>query len=105
MTYSSRLKVHISKQVYTQELVRSDKFIAGQQKILDKKVIDTDEREVYIGNILVMINSDSCWMSGADKDDCDYDQGGYFIVKGAEKPEGAFLQYITSCLRDSGYDI
>ncbi|KAM0039516.1 putative DNA-directed RNA polymerase [Helianthus debilis subsp. tardiflorus] len=85
MTYSSRLKVHISKQVYTQDLVRSDKFKTGQEKILDKKVIDTEEREVYIGRIPVMINSDSCWMSGADKDDCDYDQGGYFIVKGAEK--------------------
>ncbi|KAJ0804597.1 putative DNA-directed RNA polymerase [Helianthus annuus] len=73
MTCSSRLKVHISKQVYTQELVRSDKFKTGQQKILDKKVIDTEEREVYIGSIPVVINSDSCWMSGADKDDCDYD--------------------------------
>ncbi|MFS7954738.1 putative DNA-directed RNA polymerase [Helianthus anomalus] len=81
MTYSSRLKVHISKQVYTQELVRSDKFKTGQQKILDKEVIDTEEREVYIGSLLVMINSDSCWMSGADKDDCDYGQGGYFKVK------------------------
>lgn len=40
---------------------------------------------MFIGRIPVMVNSDSCWMSGADKDDCDYDQGGYFIIKGAEK--------------------
>ncbi|KAI7741237.1 hypothetical protein M8C21_023847, partial [Ambrosia artemisiifolia] len=85
MTYSSRLKIQLTKQVYTQELVRSDKFKTGKDKFLDKKVIDTEEREVYIGRIPVMVNSDSCWMSAADKDDCDYDQGGYFIIKGAEK--------------------
>lgn len=32
-----------------------------------------------------MINSDTCWMSGVEKDDCDYDQGGHFIIKGAKK--------------------
>nr|XP_043615014.1 DNA-directed RNA polymerases IV and V subunit 2-like [Erigeron canadensis] len=85
MTYSSRMKVHITKQVYTQELVRSDKFKTGKEKFLDKKILDTEEREVHIGRIPVMVNSDSCWMSGAEKDDCDYDQGGYFIIKGAEK--------------------
>lgn len=85
MTYSSRMKVEFKKEVYIQELVRSDKFKTGKEKYLDKKIIETEEREVFIGRIPVMVNSDSCWMSGAEKDDCDYDQGGYFIIKGAEK--------------------
>ena len=72
-------------QVYTQEFVRSDKFKTGKEKYLDKKTLESEEREVYIGRLPVMINSDSCWMSRAEKDDCDFDQGGYFIIKGAEK--------------------
>lgn len=85
MTYSSRMRVQFTLQVYTQELVRSDKFKTGKEKYLDKKILHTEEGEVLIGRIPVMVNSDSCWMSLADKDDCDYDQGGYFIIKGAEK--------------------
>ncbi|PWA62879.1 DNA-directed RNA polymerase, subunit 2 [Artemisia annua] len=85
MTYSARMKVQFTREVYTQELVRSDKFKTGKDKYLDKKTLESEEREVYIGRIPVMVNSDSCWMSIAEKDDCDFDQGGYFIIKGAEK--------------------
>ncbi|CAH1443779.1 unnamed protein product [Lactuca virosa] len=87
MTYSSRMQVQFKLQVYTQELVRSDKFKTGKETYVDKKIIEpeSEEGEVYIGRIPVMINSDTCWMSGVEKDDCDYDQGGYFIIKGAEK--------------------
>lgn len=85
MTYSARMKVQLTREVYTQELVRSDKFKTGKEKYVDKKTLESEEREVYIGRIPVMVNSDSCWMSRAEKDDCDFDQGGYFIIKGAEK--------------------
>ncbi|XP_076947913.1 DNA-directed RNA polymerases IV and V subunit 2-like [Bidens hawaiensis] len=85
MTYSSRIMVEFKKEVYTQELVRSDKFKTGKEKLLDKNVVDFEEREVIVGRIPVMVKSSQCWMSGADKDDCDYDEGGYFIIKGAEK--------------------
>lgn len=45
-----------------------------------------DHRDVPIGRIPVMVNSDLCWMSdGNKKPDCEFDHGGYFIVKGAEK--------------------
>lgn len=71
--------------MFTQGFVRSDKFKTGKEQYLDKQTIESEEGEVYIGRIPVMVNSDSCWMSKADKDDCDYDQGGYFIIKGAEK--------------------
>ena len=32
-----------------------------------------------------MVKSDICWMSEIEKGDCEFDHGGYFIVKGAEK--------------------
>ncbi|KAL7583646.1 hypothetical protein Lser_V15G44353 [Lactuca serriola] len=85
MTYSSRMKVKLTLQVYTQELVRSDKFKTGKEKYLDKQIQETRDLDVFVGRIPVMINSDTCWMSEDKKDDCDYDQGGYFIIKGAEK--------------------
>lgn len=71
--------------MYTQELVRSDKFKTGKEKYLDKQIQETRDLDVFVGRIPVMINSDTCWMSEDKKDDCDYDQGGYFIIKGAEK--------------------
>lgn len=41
--------------------------------------------EVIVGRVPVMVNSDICWMSKVEKGDCEFDHGGYFIVKGAEK--------------------
>lgn len=32
-----------------------------------------------------MVKSDLCWMKDSDKRDCDFDHGGYFLIKGAEK--------------------
>jgi DNA-directed RNA polymerase-4/5 subunit 2 len=32
-----------------------------------------------------MVKSDLCWMKEAEKGDCDFDHGGYFLIKGAEK--------------------
>ena len=32
-----------------------------------------------------MVKSDICWMSEAERGDCEFDNGGYFIIKGAEK--------------------
>ncbi|KAK9290364.1 hypothetical protein L1049_008533 [Liquidambar formosana] len=85
MTYSSRMKVQIHVQIYTQKLVRSDKFKTGKEKYLDKDVITEDSRDIIIGRIPVMVKSDLCWMNGAEKGDCEFDHGGYFLIKGAEK--------------------
>ncbi|KAL9226807.1 hypothetical protein vseg_002576 [Gypsophila vaccaria] len=85
MTYSARLKVETHLQVYTQEKVRSDKFKTGKSEYVEKRILKEDSSDAIIGRIPVMVNSDICWMSGAEKGDCEFDNGGYFIVKGAEK--------------------
>jgi DNA-directed RNA polymerase-4/5 subunit 2 len=32
-----------------------------------------------------MVKSDLCWLTTVEKGDCDFDHGGYFLIKGAEK--------------------
>ncbi|KAE8056274.1 hypothetical protein FH972_013060 [Carpinus fangiana] len=85
MTYSSKMKVNIRVQVYTQKLVRSDKFKTGKDQYIDRSIVSEDNRDVIIGRIPVMVKSDLCWMKEAEKGDCDFDHGGYFLIKGAEK--------------------
>ncbi|KAF5953585.1 hypothetical protein HYC85_006441 [Camellia sinensis] len=74
--------------VYSPKLVRSDKFKTGKEQYLDKELISEDSRDVIVGRIPVMLKSDLCWMNGVEKSDCDFDHGGYFLVKGAEKISG-----------------
>ncbi|KAF7830355.1 DNA-directed RNA polymerases IV and V subunit 2 [Senna tora] len=85
MTYSSKIKVEVHVQVYILRLVRSDKFKTGKEQYLDREIIKEENREITVGRLPVMVKSDICWMKGAEKGDCDYDHGGYFLVKGAEK--------------------
>ncbi|CAL5358848.1 unnamed protein product [Camellia sinensis] len=96
MTYSSRMKVQILLQVYSPKLVRSDKFKTGKEQYLDKELISEDSRDVIVGRIPVMLKSDLCWMNGVEKSDCDFDHGGYFLVKGAEK---TFIAQEQICLK------
>ena len=71
--------------MYTQRLVSSDKFKTGKAQYVDRNVVSEDNRDIIIGRIPVMVKSDLCWMKGAEKSDCDFDHGGYFLIKGAEK--------------------
>ncbi|GAB2215835.1 hypothetical protein Droror1_Dr00020238, partial [Drosera rotundifolia] len=66
-------------------MVRSNKFKIGQEQVLDKKNIKEEEKDVVVCRIPVMVKSKLCWMSEAEKGDFDFDHGGYFIIKGAEK--------------------
>ena len=76
----------VISQVYTQKLVRSDKYKTGKDnKYVEKKVIFEDNRDILIGRIPVMVKSELCWMNGVERGDCEYDHGGYFLIKGAEK--------------------
>lgn len=73
-------------QVYTKKRVQSDKFKTGKQQVYTQNdVIHEETRDVLMGRIPVMVKSDLCWMSAAEKGDCDFDHGGYFLIKGAEK--------------------
>ncbi|XP_050230997.1 DNA-directed RNA polymerases IV and V subunit 2-like [Mercurialis annua] len=96
MTYSSRIKVNVSVEVYVQKIVRSDKFKTGKDQYVDKEVLSTDDRTIIIGRLPVMVKSDLCWMRTAEKGDCDFDLGGYFIIKGAEK---VFIAQEQMCLK------
>ncbi|CAJ1973639.1 unnamed protein product [Sphenostylis stenocarpa] len=84
MTYASKMKIVVKVQVYVPKKVRSDKFKTGKEEFLDKEILKEDEREIIIGRLPVMVKSDLCWMKG-EKDDCEFDHGGYFLIKGAEK--------------------
>ncbi|KAL1337621.1 hypothetical protein HN51_032332 [Arachis hypogaea] len=85
MTYSSQIKVEIQVQVYVPQMVRSDKFKTGQEQYLEQKTLKEESREIIIGRLPIMVKSDLCWMKGVEKGDCEFDHGGYFLVKGAEK--------------------
>jgi DNA-directed RNA polymerase-4/5 subunit 2 len=85
MTYSAKIKVNTHVQVYTQKMVQSDKFKTGIEQYLHKDTIWSGERDILVGSLPVMVKSNICRMSGTDKVDCEFDHGGYFIVKGAEK--------------------
>ncbi|XP_050216830.1 DNA-directed RNA polymerases IV and V subunit 2-like [Mercurialis annua] len=96
MTYSSRIKVNVSVEVYSQKVVRSDKFKTGKEQYVDKETLSTDNRSIIIGRLPVMVKSDLCWMKTAEKGDCDFDLGGYFVIKGAEK---VFIAQEQLCLK------
>jgi DNA-directed RNA polymerase beta subunit len=57
-------------------------------------------REITIGRLPVMVKSDLCWMSEAEKGDCEFDHGGYFLIKGAEKVSYNYIYLLVflSCL-------
>ncbi|KAI3961768.1 hypothetical protein MKW92_043193 [Papaver armeniacum] len=95
MTYSARMKVSVKLEVYTKTPMKTDKFKSGEEQVVQKQVLSEEERDVVIGRIPVMVKSNLCWLNGLEKKDCDFDQGGYFVVKGAEK---AFIAQEQMCL-------
>uniref|UniRef100_A0A2C9UBB0 DNA-directed RNA polymerase n=1 Tax=Manihot esculenta TaxID=3983 RepID=A0A2C9UBB0_MANES len=96
MTYSARMKVNVTVEVYTQKVVSSDEFRTGKDHFVDKVVLSTDSRDIIIGRMPVMVKSDLCWMQTVEKGDCDFDHGGYFLIKGAEK---VLIAQEQSCLK------
>ena len=56
LNFLSKTQVHF--QVYTQKLVRSDKYKTGKDnKYVEKNVIFEDNRNILIGRIPVMVKS------------------------------------------------
>ncbi|GER32490.1 DNA-directed RNA polymerase [Striga asiatica] len=96
MTYSSRIRVEAYLQVYSMGVSRSDKFKTGVDQTVEKSIHNEYNSVVTFGRLPVMVMSDLCRMSSADKKDCEFDHGGYFIIKGAEK---TFIAQEQICLR------
>lgn len=95
ITYSSRMSVQIQFQVYSQDMDKSEALETGKEH-LSKKVLLEDNRDITIGRLPVMVKSDLCWMSDLNKGDCEFDYGGYFLIKGAEK---TFIAQEKTCLK------
>ncbi|KAL9439923.1 hypothetical protein AB3S75_018731 [Citrus x aurantiifolia] len=66
MTYSPWMKVNVN--------FRREQFI-------QKEVLIEETKDIIIGRIPLMVKSDLCWMKEAEKGDCDFDHGGYFVSK------------------------
>ncbi|KAH9760329.1 DNA-directed RNA polymerases IV and V subunit 2 [Citrus sinensis] len=69
MTYSPWMKVNVN----------------FREQFIQKEVLIEETTDIILGRIPLMVKSDLCWMKGAEKGDCDFDHGGYFSIKGAEK--------------------
>ena len=76
--------------MFKNTVVKSDKFKTGQDNYVEKKILDVKKQDILIGSIPVMVKSILCKTSEKGKEnckkgDCAFDQGGYFVIKGAEK--------------------
>lgn len=67
-------------------------------KTTENVVVQTMTENVCIGRIPVMVKSRFCHLSGLlnenlrNKEDCGFDIGGYFIIKGSEKVQNTLLR-------------
>ncbi|PWA61543.1 DNA-directed RNA polymerase II subunit RPB2 [Artemisia annua] len=95
ITYSARISVQMHLKVYTQE-VDENEIPETRKEPVEKKIIFEGSSETTIGRLPVMVKSDLCWMSDMKKGDCDFDHGGYFLIKGAEK---TFIAQEKMCLK------
>jgi len=76
--------VCVELSVYVPNKIQSDKFKTRKEKFLDKEILKEDEKETIIRKFSVIVKLDLCWMI-SEIDDCEFDHGGYFLIKGAEK--------------------
>ncbi|KAL6840837.1 hypothetical protein ACP4OV_029363 [Aristida adscensionis] len=95
MTYSSQIKVDMTVQVYS--LAESDKAKTGKDSYVRRRDIRTETKQVTIGMLPVMVKSNLCWLHRHQESDCQFDSGGYFLIKGMEKLQ-AFIAEEQKCL-------
>lgn len=82
LTYDAPLYVTITERIETIGIENSD--TANEVEI-------TENRRVVIGRIPIMLRSSRCYLAEMTKEErikageCEFDQGGYFIVKGKER--------------------
>ncbi|CAO2176336.1 unnamed protein product [Urochloa humidicola] len=93
MTYSSRMNIEMTVQVYT--LGKSDKAKTGKDTHVYRRDIMKETKQVSIGMLPVMVKSNLCWLHKLQETDCQFDSGGYFLIKGTEK---VFIAEEQRCL-------
>ncbi|WVZ94879.1 LOW QUALITY PROTEIN: hypothetical protein U9M48_040715, partial [Paspalum notatum var. saurae] len=83
MTYASRMNVEMTVQVYI--LVESEKAKTGKDMHVHRRDIVKETKKVSIGMLPMMVKSNLCWLHKLQESDCQFDYGGYFLIKGMEK--------------------
>ncbi|CAN6892389.1 unnamed protein product [Brassica oleracea] len=69
--------------VFVKKVVKRGKFKTGQDEYVEKQILPKKTQDIPIGRIPVMVKSVLC--NSTEKGECAFDQGGYFVIKGAEK--------------------
>jgi DNA-directed RNA polymerase beta subunit len=64
---------------------KSDKAKTGNDKFGYKRNIINETYYINIGRLPVMVMSNLCWLHKLKESDCQFDSGGYFLIKGMEK--------------------
>ncbi|XP_031475777.1 DNA-directed RNA polymerases IV and V subunit 2-like [Nymphaea colorata] len=90
LSYSSRIHAEINVQVF-EDVKKNEKFKTGKEPY--RNAVTEKTCDVLIGRVPVMVKSSLCCL---EKEDCDFDLGGYFIIKGSEK---TFIAQERRCLR------
>jgi DNA-directed RNA polymerase II subunit RPB2 len=74
LTYSSKLYVDVTRTTHNPG--------AGEEQ---------DSLQIHLGDIPIMLRSNICWLSSSTRGDasavgeCEFDEGGYFVINGSEK--------------------
>lgn len=64
---------------------KSDKAKTGKDTYVHRRDIMTETKRVSMGLLPVMVKSNLCWLHKLQESDCQFDAGGYFLIKGTEK--------------------
>ncbi|KAG8066435.1 hypothetical protein GUJ93_ZPchr0004g39030 [Zizania palustris] len=83
MTYLFKMKVEVNIQLYSMEEIEKAK--TGNDHFGYKKQIMNDTHFINIGCLPVMVKSNLCWLHKLKESDCQFDLGGYFLIKGMDK--------------------
>lgn len=90
--------------MFVKKVVKRDKFKTGQDEYVEKQILSKKTQDIPIGRIPVMVKSVLCNTTEKEKGkngesyrkgECAFDQGGYFVIKGAEKV--SYTKYMHFC--------
>ena len=79
--------------MFVKKVVKRGKFKTGQDEYVEKQILPKKTQDIPIGRIPVMVKSVLC--NSTEKGECAFDQGGYFVIKGAEKV--SYTKYFHFC--------